>query len=63
MMTNCNNNLLIGDTSIFKSDRIPTIKILDKNNFITKFKLIKKIINNKQTIPPIKGVCWDDVYF
>jgi hypothetical protein len=57
MMTNCNNNLLIGDTSIFKSDRIPTIKILDKNNFITKFKLIKKNINNKQIIPPIKGVC------
>ena len=41
-MINCDNNLLVGDTSILRSDRIPTIKILNKNNFITKFKLIKE---------------------
>jgi len=56
-MTNCNNNFLIGDNSIFKSDRIPIMKTLDKNNFITKFKLIKKNKNIKLIIPPIKGVC------
>ena len=30
---------------------------LAKNNFITKSKLIKKNIYNRQIIPPIKGVC------
>jgi hypothetical protein len=47
---------LVGDTSILRSDRIPTIKILTKKNFITKLKFIKKNINTKEMIPPIKGV-------
>ena len=42
MIINCDNNLLVGDISILRSDKIPTIKILAKNNFITKSKLIKK---------------------
>ena len=42
MIINCDNNLLVGDTSILRSERIPRIKILAKNNFITKSKLIKK---------------------
>ena len=41
MIINCDNNLLVGDISILRSDKIPTIKILAKNNFITKSKLIK----------------------
>jgi hypothetical protein len=56
MIINCNNNLLVGDTSILRSDKIPTIKILAKNNFITKSKLIKKKKYNKKILPPIRGV-------
>jgi hypothetical protein len=56
MIINCDNNLLVGDTSILRSDRIPIIKILAKNNFITKSKLIKKKTNNKEILPPIRGI-------
>jgi hypothetical protein len=56
MIINCDNNFLIGDTSILRSDRIPTVKILAKNNFITKSKLIKKNTKNKEILPPIRGM-------
>ncbi len=42
MIINCNNIFLLADTSFLRSDRIPTIKILAKNNFISKSKLKKK---------------------
>jgi hypothetical protein len=56
MIINCNNIFLLADTSILRSDRIPTIKILAKNNFISKSKLKKKKTNNKETLPPIRGM-------
>jgi hypothetical protein len=56
MIINCDNNLLVGDISILRSDKIPTIKILAKNNFITKSKLIKKKKNNNEILPPIRGM-------
>jgi len=54
MIINCNNNLLVGDTSILRSDKIPRIKILAKKNFITKSKLIKKKKYNNKILPPIR---------
>ena len=63
MIINCDNNLLVGDISILRSERIPIIKILAKNNFISKSKLIKIKKNNNEILPPIRGIFWDDVYF
>ena len=56
MIINCDNNLLVGDISILRSERIPIIKILAKNNFISKSKLIKIKKNNNEILPPIRGI-------
>jgi hypothetical protein len=60
---NCTNNLLVGDTRILWSDNVPITKILVKNNFTKILNSVKMIINIKETLPPIKGMFLDEVYF
>ena len=62
MIINCDNNLLVGDTNILRSDKSPTIKILAKNNFITKSKLIKKKKNIIRKYFRQLEVCFEMMY-